>query len=248
MNKIILQKYIVDSGYASRRQATELIKAGKVKVNGQVAEPGLKVFPDDEVRVAGKKLAAQTKKIYIILNKPAGYVCSNRKFHGENNVFDLLVDNGRRPLPRERLFIVGRLDKSSRGLLLITNDGELAQRVTHPSYGHEKVYEVKLRMPNAECRMKKNQLINSFIRGIDIGEGDGIVKAKDVKYLGDNKFKVVLTQGVKRQIRRMFKALGYEVSDLKRTEIKSKQFKLDLGDLQKGKWRCLCEKELAKLK
>ncbi len=248
MAKLILQKFIVDSGFCSRRQATELIRAGKVTVNGEVAEPGMKVFSNDDVRIGKKRLPGEPEKIYLIINKPDGYVCTNRTFTGEKNVYDLLLDRqGEKAYPKQRLFVVGRLDKNSRGLVLITNDGDMAQRVSHPRFGHEKVYAVKLRMTNDECQKNKDRLIKNLVKGVDIGEGDGVVRAKKAEYLGENKFKVILTQGVKRQIRRMFKTLGIEVIDLKRTRIGCTKCGIELGDLRCGRWRKLKLEEIEKL-
>lgn len=232
--KIVLQKFIADSGYCSRRKAEELIKNNKILVNGEPAELGMKVFDTDLVRVEGKAIGRLKEKKYIALNKPAGYTCTNRKFRGEKNIFDL-VD-----VP-ERLFVVGRLDKDSEGLVLLTNDGDLAQKISHPSFGHEKKYIVKISNSSPSGKQVKfwqsgqisNKIVENFLKGIDIGDGDGLVRAKKIKYLGNNRFEIVLTEGKKRQIRRMFKALGFEVEGLLRTEIGD----IKLGDLRKGKWR-----------
>jgi 23S rRNA pseudouridine2604 synthase len=244
MEKIVLQKFIADSGHCSRRQATELIKAGKVKVNGRVAEPGLKVFINDEVRIGRKKIGPAAEKIYIIINKPEGYVCTNRSFKNEHNIFELLVSSGQEL--KQRLFVVGRLDKNSRGLVLLTNDGELAQRIAHPSFRHEKQYEVrisKLHTPIPKSRI--SEIIDNFTKGIKI---DGKpVKAKRVQYLGDYRFSLVLTQGMKRQIRRMFAAVGLKVTDLKRTRIGCQGRGIELGGLKCGQWRKLSLSEIKKL-
>lgn len=270
MKRIILQKFIVDSGYCSRRQATELIRSGQVKVNNKAAELGQKVLLSDKVQVNDKVLKIKTEKIYLIINKPKGYVCSNRKFKNEDNIFDLLVNTkGELIYSKEKLFVVGRLDKNSRGLVLITNDGDMAQKITHPKYEHEKEYEIRIKNypPKAACpsfggdqpragelRVKDEELhpsseykrikeiINSFLMGVDIGEGDGIVKAKATEYLGQGKFKIILTSGKKRQIRRMFKVLDLEIADLVRIRIGS----IELGDLKTGQWRCLEENKISK--
>ena len=225
--KIVLQKFIAESGYCSRRQAEELIRLGKVLVNGELAELGMKVDDKDEVKVRGKRVAINKEKIYIILNKPKNYTCTNRKFEGEKNVFDLIH-------APERLFVVGRLDKDSRGLVLLTNDGDLTQKLTHPKFEHEKEYIVEI--SNFQFPISKqfiNDLILKFEKGVDIGEGDGIVKAKDIKYLGANKFKIILTEGKKRQIRRMFKSVGCDIKDLVRVRIG----KIELGNLKEGKYK-----------
>ncbi|MEA3398829.1 MAG: pseudouridine synthase [Patescibacteria group bacterium] len=243
--KFVLQKFIVEAGYCSRRKATELIKAGKIAVNGELAELGMKVGESDDVQASGIKLGLKKNKIYIKLNKPIGYICTNRRFKGEKNVFALLPAEaipsnpaGRRELP---LHVAGRLDKNSRGLVLITNDGSLTEKLTHPRYKREKCYRAsianhQLRITNALI----NNLIFEFKKGIDIGKGDGIVKAQDIKYLGNNKFEIILTEGKKRQIRRMFKGLGFEVADLERTAIS----RLKLGSLKEGQWRKLNKAEI----
>ncbi len=223
--KIVLQKFIAESGHCSRRNAEELIRQGRVFVNGERAELGMKVDETDEVKVNKTRVASAAKKVYIILNKPKGYTCTNRQFEGEKNVFDLIgID--------ERLFVVGRLDKDSRGLVLLTNDGDWAQKLAHPKYEHEKEYIVEIF--NFQFSIfKTEKIIKEFTKGINIGDGDGIVKVKEVKYLGKSKFKVVLTEGKKRQIRRMFKAVGCEIKDLVRVRIG----KIELGSLQEGKFK-----------
>jgi pseudouridine synthase len=243
--KIILQKFIAQAGIASRRRAEELIRTGKVSVNSRPAELGMKADENDEVRVGGKRIFLKSEKIYILLNKPVGYVCTNRKFKGEKNIFELVNI-------KERLFTVGRLDKDSRGLVFLTNDGDLALRLEHPRYGHEKKYSVRIAANQKRISTNHESLSGNWISmiikklesGIDIGEGDGIVKMKRIKYLGDNKFELVLAEGKKRQIRRMFSALGYEVMDLMRVSIGS----LELGNLPIGKWRYLSVEEVRSLK
>lgn len=235
-NKIVLQKFIVDSGYCSRRQATDIIKTGRIKINGEIAELGAKVFPDDDIRIGENKIKCQANKTYIILNKPKGYVCTKREFKGEKNIFELV----RVP---ERLFAVGRLDKDSRGLVLLTNDGALTEKLTHPRYEHEKEYYVQI--SNSKFKIS-NEFINDIIlklkKGIKI-EG-GLAKIKKGKYLGNRKFKIVLTQGIKRQIRLMFKTFGLDVVDLERTRINN----IKLEDLKEGEWRKLKNNEIEKLK
>jgi pseudouridine synthase len=234
--KIVLQKFIAESGYCSRRKAEELIRQGLVSVNGKVAELGSKAEGLDDVKINGKKLGIAAEKIYVILNKPKGYTCTNRQFEGEKNVFDLLKTSPR-PSPSqgegaiERLFVVGRLDKESRGLVLLTNDGDLTQKLTHPKYEHEKEYIATI--TNYELRITNDKIIAKIKKGIDIGEGDGVVKAKDIKYLGNDKFRIILTEGKKRQIKRMFWSLGCEVKDLVRVRIG----KTKLGDLAEGKYK-----------
>ena len=230
---MILQKAIAMSGYCSRRKADELIRAGHVRVNGEMATIGDMADPEtDIITIKGKALAGPEKKIYIKLNKPLGYTCTNQKFKDEKNIFSL-VD-----VP-ERLFAVGRLDKNSRGLVLLTNDGDMAQRLAHPRFQHEKIYEVRLRddVKNPEAVSAKLK------RGLDIGEGDGIARAKEAKYLQDRIFIITLTEGKKRQIRRMFDKLGLKVADLKRVGLAG----LGIGILKEGSWIYLSQDEIEKL-
>ena len=239
--KIVLQKFIAQSGYCSRRQAEELIRLGKVLVNGELAELGMKADEKDEVRVrghrqsgAGKRIAINKEKIYIILNKPRDYTCTNRKFEGEKNVFDLVKI-------KERLFVVGRLDKDSRGLVLLTNDGDLTQKLTHPKFEHEKEYLVTI--TNCQLQITNDEIIKKLKEGIEIGDGDGVVRVKNIKYLGDNKFAIILTEGKKRQIRRMFKAVGCDIKDLVRVRIGN----IELEKLPEGKFRFLNESKVKKI-
>src|SRR3989339_1205689 len=148
MTDIVLQKYISNSGHCSRRQAVELIRAGGVKVNGETAELGRKVSDIDTVEINGIKIINPKEKIFIVLNKPVGYTCTNRSFKGEKNVFELL------PSEYRNLHVVGRLDKNSRGLVLLTNDGDYTLRATHPRYEHEKRYIVDFRFPILDFRFE----------------------------------------------------------------------------------------------
>jgi pseudouridine synthase len=232
--KMILQKAIAMSGLCSRRQAEALIRDGRVKINGAMALLGEQADPNkDKITVNGRLIPEIEKNVYIMLNKPIGYTCTNRHFHNEKNIFEL-VD-----LP-VRLFTVGRLDKDSRGLVLLTNDGDLTQKLSHPKFESEKDYEVKIRdeVVNPEMVIKK------LLSGVDIGEGDGIVRAKRAKYLQNELFVITLNEGKKRQIRRMFEVLGTRVSDLKRVSLGG----LSLGDLPEGRWDYLNEEEINNLK
>jgi len=234
---IVLQKYIADSGHCSRREAERLIRAGKVKLNNRIAELGSRVEEGDHVSIGHKGIYAKQENLYIVMNKPAGYVCSNRKFENEKNIFDLIS-------LRDKLFVSGRLDKESHGLVFLTNDGNLAQQLSHPRYQHEKEYEVKVECDNLD----PEEVIRKFRKGIDIGEGDGYVRAKQMEYLNNNCFKIILTEGKKRQIRRMFSFFGCKVLDLVRVRIGSEKSGLKLGKLQLGEWRFLSDKEVKVLK
>jgi len=234
---IVLQKYLADAGVCSRRKAEELIKKGKVKINEKVAKLGDRIKTGDKIFLDKKQIGLAKEKIYIILNKPIGYTCTNRKFKGEKNVFDLVTHP--KPLLRGdvRLVVAGRLDKDSRGLIILTNDGEFVNKVTHPKYGHEKKYEVEIK--TQDSTIKNKEIIDKFKKGIDIGDGDGVVRAKDIILLsgpstssGQLKFSITLVEGKKRQIRRMFEKINYEVIDLNRVSIG----KIKLGSLKIGKW------------
>jgi len=241
--KIILQKIIASSGYASRRGAEQLIRQGLVQINGQLAQIGEQADPQiDAITIKGRLLGDQAKKIYLKLNKPQDYVCTNRLFPGEKNIFSLINI-------KERLFTVGRLDKDSRGLVLLTNDGSLTQRLSHPKFQQEKVYEVKIKESSKketglDETKRNNHIITHFLRGVDIGEEDSLARAKKIQCLQNNLFIITLNEGKKRQIRRMFKALDFEVVDLKRINLAG----LELGNLAEGQWAYLTEAELNKLK
>jgi pseudouridine synthase len=235
--KIPLTKFIANSGYCSRRRAEKLIREGRVFINGKTAALGQTVAEKDNIEVNGKKIILAKEKIYIIVNKPTGITCTNKKFPGEKNIFSLLP---KKITTKYKLHVAGRLDKNSRGLVLLTNDGNLTERLTHPRYEHKKIYELKTKnyQPGAESK-----ITYLLIRGVDIGEESEKAKAYQAKYLGNGKFKIVLTEGKKRQLRRMFKNLGYEVADLKRTAIGE----LKLGNLKKANWRFLTPTETKKL-
>ncbi len=231
---IVLQKYIASSGYCSRRKAEEFIRAGKVFVNGEQAELGQRVSSSDEVSVKNTKIEARDKKIYIKLNKPRGYVCTNRDFDAEQNVFELIDDEYR------HLHVVGRLDKNSHGLVILTNDGDFTEKMTHPRYKHEKEYLVRIKDENlSACQADKNiefrEMMKELKKGVDIGDGDGVVRVKSIEQLSDKIFKIILTQGKKRQIRRMFEAVSYKVSDLERVRIGN----IVLGDLKVREWEIM---------
>lgn len=229
MVKVVLQKYLSSAGVASRRQAEALIKGGNIKVNGKMAKLGDRVDADDDVRVRNKKITFTNKLVYIKLNKPSGYVCTTRSFPGEKSVLELIPQK----MP---LTIVGRLDKDSEGLVLLTNDGELAYTFTHPKFGIDKVYLVTLGQDIAkdpkEEKKKIFEIREKFSKGIDIGLGDGVVKAERIKHLRGRTFEVVLRQGKKRQIRRMFRKLEYRVGKLVRVRIGT----TTIGKLKKGEW------------
>lgn len=231
-DKVRLQKYIADCGVTSRRKAEELIKLGQVEVNGsRVTSLGSRVDPDkDTVVVNGKKLHPTEKKIYLKLNKPRGIVSSCVSQRGEPTICDLIKDVD------ERLYPVGRLDQASEGLILLTNDGELANRLMHPRYEHEKEYLVTCRL---EVTGYQLQQLKSGI----MLEDQKTLPAK-VTLLGRKEFSIVLREGKKRQIRLMMAAVGNKVNTLKRVRIKN----IMLGDLKPGQYRPLTAEELKNLR
>ena len=236
----VLQKIIAESGLASRRQAEVLIKRGSVKVNNVTAKLGDRANPEkDVIKISGKPLPEKEEKVYLKLNKPIDYTCSNKRFPGENNIFDLVKDE-------RKLFSIGRLDKNSRGLILLSNDGELAQKLTHPSFKHKKTYIVKAdRGDRGIISFKDGKRICTKLKqGIEIGGGDGVVRVKLSEYLEDNSFKLVIAEGKKRQVRRMFGTLNLKVYDLKRIEFAG----IRLDNLEEGAVKPLTEKELKMLK
>ncbi len=219
MDQERIQKIIADSGLCSRRHAEKMILDKRVLVNGKVALIGQKAGKNDKIEVDGQAILTNSKeKLYFKFNKPKGYVCTNAKFEKEKNIFELIDI-------KEKLVIVGRLDKESKGLLLLTNDGDFANKITHPKFEIKKEYIVQ-----TQGEEKPQFIVSQFQKGIK-SEND-FLKAQKVEHLGNNKFKVILSQGKKRQIRRMFEALGSKVLDLQRTKIGN----IDLGNLLPGKY------------
>ena len=228
-----LQKFLASAGLGSRRACEQLIVAGRVRVNGRIAALGARVtLPADRITLNGRPLSTQ-RLTYAALYKPVGYTCSNRDRHAEKLAIDLL------PKDWPRVFSIGRLDRDSEGLLLITNDGELAQRLAHPRHKIPKTYEVTIRGSLTAAEMERLQ------KGMTIsGESMAADKVFGVRHAGENAtFQMVLSQGKKRQIRLMLAELGHEVTRLKRLSIGP----ITLGDLKPGKWRLLNDQELAKL-
>lgn len=228
--KIILQKLIAQTNNYSRRQAEQLIRDGLVNLNGQTAFLGDKADENDKIKIGGQSLKLDTvEKVYIKLNKPVGYTSTTRAFKDEKNILSLVK------LPI-RLFSVGRLDKDSSGLILLTNDGNFTLKLSHPRFQQHKVYEIK----TVRFEKKPEEIMSILRSGVDIGEGDGKVKVKQIKYLQNQSFIITLGEGKKRQIRRMFQALGIKVINLHRTEIAG----IKLGNLKIGKWEYLKPEEI----
>lgn len=233
-NKVRLQKFMADNGVASRRKCEEMIDRGLVKVNGNTAHIGDKVDPKrDRVVVSGKQLRQKDKLVYIMLHKPRGYITTMQDEQGRKCVAELVSEI------TDRIYPVGRLDRESEGLLLMTNDGAFSNALTHPAKHVPKTYRVTIRPKITD------EQINAFHNGIEI---DGRMTAPAglrviEKAEGRVVCEVVLYEGRNRQIRRMFEELGIEVARLKRVAVGS----VKLGMLQPGKWRSLTEDEVRRL-
>jgi len=222
-----LNKYIADSGYCSRREADRLIQEGRVRLDGRVGALGDRVQPGMAVTVDGKPLSGEDQKVYLLLNKPRGIVCTADP-REPMNVVDYLGYPG-------RVFPVGRLDKDSEGLLLLTSDGGIVNRVLRAAGGHEKEYEVQIDRPVTP------EFVRRMSEGVPIL--DTVTLPCRVRRTGERSFNIILVQGLNRQIRRMCEALGANVTHLRRIRIMN----LRLGRLQPGQWRELTGAELAEL-
>jgi 23S rRNA pseudouridine2605 synthase/23S rRNA pseudouridine2604 synthase len=226
---IRLQKFLSVAGFCSRRHGEELITSGSVKVNGIVVkELGIKIDPEkDIIEAEGKRIEAKNDLIYIALNKPKGYLTTCSRERGRI-VLDLVdVEN--------RIYPVGRLDKDSTGLLLLTNDGRLHNILSHPSFDHEKEYDVLLSRPVTD------EAIDKMASGIHLLGSR--TRPAQIKRISPNQFRIVLKEGRNRQIRRMVEKIGNRVKELKRIRISN----IKLGGLKEGCWRYLTEKEKRKL-
>lgn len=224
-----LNKFISESGYCSRREADKLIEQNRVKINDAIPELGTKVLPGDVVSVDGKiiKPSAENKsdRIYIAYNKPIGITCTTEK-HVKGNIVDAINHS-------KRIFPIGRLDKPSEGLIFLTSDGDIVNKILRAENAHEKEYVVNVDKPlndRFKSRMEK---------GIPIL--GTVTKPCKVKILGPKQFSIILTQGLNRQIRRMCEYLGYDVTKLKRTRIMN----VSLKGLKVGQWRELTKAEMA---
>jgi pseudouridine synthase len=223
-----LNKYISDSGFCSRREADKLIEQNRVKINGVVPELGTKVQPGDTVVVDGKRINAveqnKSDRVYIAYNKPIGITCTTeRDVHG--NIIDAIRH-------KKRIFPIGRLDKPSEGLIFLTSDGDIVNKILRAENAHDKEYLVTVDKPLSERFVERMQ------RGVPIL--DTITKPCIVKVQSRFVFSIILTQGLNRQIRRMCEFLGYEVTKLKRTRIMN----VTLDNLKAGQWRNLTAQEM----
>lgn len=235
MELIRLQKYLADAGVASRRKAEELIAAGRVSVDGKtVTEAGTKVSGAEIIEVDGKKVVPSEKKVYIMLNKPEGIVSTVKDQFSRKSVIDMLDGL------KERVYPVGRLDYDTSGLLLLTNDGDLAFKLTHPSHGVDKKYVARISGTINENELK--QLEN----GVKID--DYITSRAKVKILktekGSSRIEITIHEGKNRQVRKMLETVGKTVLSLKRVEFGG----LNLEGLPEGRWRYLSDEEVLHLK
>ena len=226
---IRLNKYLSEIGYCSRRAGDKLIESGRVFINGEVAELGQKISINDEIKVDDNVLEAKKKnKIYLALNKPIGIVCTTDTRVEKDNIIDFIN------YP-ERIFPIGRLDKPSSGLIFLTNDGDIVNKILRTEHNHEKEYLVKVDKPLSQT------IIDRMSKGVPIL--DTITKECKIKKFGSNEFKIILTQGLNRQIRRMCEYFNYKVISLER--IRNMNIKLDIPV---GKYRELTKQEISSLK
>lgn len=233
-NLIRLNRFVATGGKVSRRKADELIKAGKVAVNGKVVtEMGIKVRKTDKVTLAGKKILPE-KMVYVLLNKPKNHITTTSDPEGRKTVMDCIDREG-----EERLYPVGRLDRNTTGVLLLTNDGEMAQKLTHPKFEVEKIYKATL------SRALDSVDADKLLKGIKLE--DGISKVDELSYVEPKDKSVVglkIHSGKNRVIRRMFEALGNEVEHLDRVVFAG----INKEGIARGKWRYLETYEIKKLK
>jgi 23S rRNA pseudouridine2604 synthase len=222
-----LNKYISETGACSRREADKWIEAGRVTLNGQPASLGTQVADGDDVRIDGDSIGLKKKQVYIALNKPVGIICTT-----EAHIEDNIIDHVGFP---ERIFPVGRLDRDSEGLILLTNNGDIVNEILRSENNHEKEYRVTVDRPITDLSLRM------LTDGVKImGE---VTKPSKVVRLDAESFRIILTQGLNRQIRRMCSALGYRAQRLQRVRIMN----IHLGNLQPGQWRHLTPAEVAGL-
>lgn len=229
---IRLNKKLVSIGYCSRRNADKLIESGRVYVNGKIAILGQIVNDDDEIIIDGDIISNNDEKIILAYNKPKGVICTESKVEKQTKISDLIKDFG----IVKRLFTVGRLDKDTTGLIIITNDGELSKKITDTKNNYEKEYEV---LVNKEIT---DEFVKSLEKGVYIEDLDRTTLPAKVKIDKKNKkrFNITITQGLNRQVRRMCRALGYHVYQLNRIRI----MKLKLNGLKIGEYRYITKKEI----
>jgi len=230
-----LNKFIAHAGVCGRREAAELVKGGKVVVNGdKIFEPGFKVAPSDKVLVKGKQVYLQKNAVYILLNKPKDYITTANDPEGRKTVLDII-----KGATADRVYPVGRLDRNTTGVLLLTNDGELAQKLTHPSFEIKKIYEVTLDRPVAKKDLEAVLAGVTLEDGFVAADACGYANAKDKNVVG-----IEIHSGRNRIVRRIFEHLGYDVRGLDRVMFAN----LTKKNVDRGKYRFLQEKEVRLLK
>lgn len=223
-----INKFLSEAGYCSRRAADNLIDAGRVTINGKVPEMGTKVVDGDEVRVDGKLIKGGVDElVYLAFHKPVGIVCTTDTKREKDNIIDYIGYPS-------RIFPIGRLDKPSEGLIFLTNDGDIVNKILRAKNNHEKEYEVRVNRPI------EGNFIRDMSKGVPILET--VTNPCYVEQTGDREFRIILTQGLNRQIRRMCEYLGYEVKKLKRVRIMNMHL-----DMPEGTWRDFKPEELAEL-
>jgi 23S rRNA pseudouridine2604 synthase len=227
-DSISLNKFISETGICSRREADRWIESGRVKINDKVAQKGNRVFQNDKVTVDGKPLKSKPKTVFIALHKPAGITCTT-DLKDKDNIIDFVKH-------KERIFHIGRLDKASTGLIFLTNDGDIVNEILRAENNHEKEYIVTV----------DKAITDSFVKKMSSGVSILGTKTKDcfVEKINPQTFRIILTQGLNRQIRRMCEALDYQVMTLKRIRIMN----VKLDGLKVGLWRNLTEEEMKELK
>lgn len=227
-NKVRINKFLSQAGFCSRREADKFILDERVTINGVVAKMGQKIDLNDDISVDGERISKKpNKKIYIILNKPKGIVCTTDSGVEKDNIIDYVNHP-------KRIFPIGRLDKTSEGLIFLTNDGDIVNKILRAKNKHEKEYHVTVDKP----------INNNFIKQMSSGVPilNRVTRPCDVKQVREYEFKIILTQGLNRQIRRMCEHLGYRVRKLKRIRIMNIKLDIPLGD-----WRYFSSKEISEL-
>ncbi len=228
--EVRINKYLSAAGFCSRREADRLVEAGRVSIDGRIAGMGDKVSDGQKVQVDNKDISVEEEKILLVFNKPAGVVCTTTDSQGANNIVDYIGYN-------KRIYPIGRLDKDSHGLILMTNNGEIMDKILRSANGHEKEYIVEV---NKDI---DDEFVKNMSKGVYLEELERTTLPCRVYKDGKRKFRIILTQGLNRQIRRMCDNLGYRVVDLKRIRIMN----IVLGDLKEGSYRNVTDKEYSRL-
>ena len=228
-DKVRINKFLSQAGFCSRREADKFILDERVTINGIVAKMGEKIDPNDDISVDGERISKKpNKKIYIILNKPKGIVCTTDSGVEKNNIIDYVNHP-------KRIFPIGRLDKTSEGLIFLTNDGDIVNKILRAKNKHEKEYHVTVDKPIT------HEFIQQMSKGVPIL--NTVTRPCEIKRIKDYEFKIILTQGLNRQIRRMCEYLGYRVKKLKRIRIINIKLDIPLGE-----WRYFNDQEFSELK